>query len=148
MPIQCKPMHCEGDLSSFKWKTHHKINTSLLMLREWTYTSERRDVLGNTSPEAREIARGQSRGPWQCTDILSALAGKYWFCGVTTDGASISKALLHVKELKFRNSGLHICITGIVSILPACKCLHWVYLHHCWNIVNVFRARMCSWYLP
>ena len=32
----------------------------------------------------------------QCTDILSALAlaiaGKYWFCGVTTDGASISKA--------------------------------------------------------
>ena len=29
-----------------------------------------------------------------------------------------------------------------------CKCLHWVYLHHCWNIVNVFRARMCSWYSP
>ena len=26
----------------------------------------------------------------QCTAILSALAGKYLFCGVTTDGASIS----------------------------------------------------------
>ena len=32
--------------------------------------------------------------------------------------------------------------------LPACKCLHWEYLHHCWNIVNIFRVRMCSWYLP
>ena len=32
--------------------------------------------------------------------------------------------------------------------LPACKCLHWEYLHHCWNIVNVFRARMCSWCSP
>ena len=81
MPIQCKPMHCEGDLSSFKWKTHHKINTSLLMLREWTYTASSRDALGNTSPSALEIslgrgfctprperlpegeARGQSRGP-------------------------------------------------------------------------------------
>ena len=28
-----------------------------------------------------------------CTDILSELAGKYWFCGVT-DGSSISKALI------------------------------------------------------
>ena len=50
-------------------------------------------------------AWGKSRGPrWvyfpmhpdsrQCTDILSELAGKYWFCGVTTDGSSISKALI------------------------------------------------------
>ena len=77
----------------------------------YPYTAERRDVLGNTSPEAREIsrgrspreisraegckipARGKSQGPRgmyfpmhpdsrQCTSILSALAGKYWFCGV------------------------------------------------------------------
>ena len=59
MPIQCKPMHCEGDLSSFKWKTHHKINTSLLMLREWTYTASSRDALGNTSPSALEISLGR-----------------------------------------------------------------------------------------
>ena len=41
------------------------------MMREWpytasnldklyTYTAERRDVLGNTSPEAREMSRGRS----------------------------------------------------------------------------------------
>ena len=59
MPIQGKLMNCEGDLSSFKWKTLHKINTSLLMLREWTYTASSRDALGNTSPSAREISRGR-----------------------------------------------------------------------------------------
>ena len=59
MPIQCKPVHYEGDLSSFKWQTHHKINTSLLMLREWTYTASSRDALGNTSPSALEISLGR-----------------------------------------------------------------------------------------
>ena len=59
MPIQCKPVHYEGDLSSFKWETHHKINTSLLMLREWTYTASSRDALGNTSPSALEISLGR-----------------------------------------------------------------------------------------
>ena len=34
MPIQCKPVRYEGDISSFKQKTHQKINTSLLMLAE------------------------------------------------------------------------------------------------------------------
>ena len=59
LPIQGKLMNCEGDLSSFKWKTHHKINTSLLMLREWTYTASSRDALGNTSPSALEISLGR-----------------------------------------------------------------------------------------
>ena len=59
MPIQCRPVHYKGDLSSFKWKTHHKINTSLLMLREWTYTASSRDALGNTSPSALEISLGR-----------------------------------------------------------------------------------------
>ena len=76
---------------------------------------------GILHPEAREIARGRSpraisraegckipaqgksRGPRgvyfpihpdsrQCTDILSSLSGNYWFCCLTTDGASIRKA--------------------------------------------------------
>ena len=78
--------------------------------------------------------RGKSRGPrWvyfqmhpdsrQCTDILSELAGKYWFCGVTTDGSSISKALICQYEANEEKSIPHICIvhwftyfiTGIVS---------------------------------
>ena len=56
-------------------------------------------------PRAGILHPEKSRGPrWmyfpmhpdsrQCTDILSELAGKYWFCGVTTDGSSISKALI------------------------------------------------------
>ena len=38
-----------GRSFKFQMKTHHKINTSLLMLREWTYTASSRDALGNTS---------------------------------------------------------------------------------------------------
>ena len=45
------------------------------------------------------------------------------------------------------------CLSFVSSVQPmwwhfdsACKCLHWAFLHHCWSIVNVFRARMCSWY--
>ena len=33
MPIQGKLMNCEGDLSSFKWKTHHKIGRDKTDLR-------------------------------------------------------------------------------------------------------------------
>ena len=31
-------------------KTHHKVNTYLLMLREWLYIASSQDALGNTSP--------------------------------------------------------------------------------------------------
>ena len=46
------------------------------MMREWPYSASSRDILGCTSPttkrfpEAREISRGTSRGPWQCTDTI------------------------------------------------------------------------------
>ena len=63
MPIQGKLMNCEGDLSSFKWKTLHKINTSLLMLREWTYTASSRDALGNTSPRPSRFPSGGDFAP-------------------------------------------------------------------------------------
>ena len=49
MLIQCKPVHYGGYLLSFKWKTHHQINTPLLMLRKWTYTASSRDALEITS---------------------------------------------------------------------------------------------------
>ena len=48
-----------GRSFKFQMKTHHKINTSLLMLREWTYTASSRDALGNTSPSALEISLGR-----------------------------------------------------------------------------------------
>ena len=86
---------------------------------------------GILHPEAREIARGRSpraisraegckipawgksRGPRgvyfpmhpssrQCTDILSSLSGKYWFFGMTTDGAAICQ-LLFEKNLLICN---------------------------------------------
>ena len=51
---------------------------------------------GVQNPRTREISRAEGvyfpmhPDSRQCTDILSELAGKYWFCGVTTDGSSIS----------------------------------------------------------
>ena len=88
----------------------------------YPYTAERRELLGNTLPrrserfpKARDFA---FRGPRdcvctlprrrkyfpmhpdsrQCTAILSVfkllLAGKYWFCVVTTDGAGISQRFI------------------------------------------------------
>ena len=39
--------------------SHHKINTSLLILKECPYTASSRDALENTLPEAREISQGR-----------------------------------------------------------------------------------------
>ena len=75
------------------WK---EINTSLLMLREWTYTASSRDALGNTSPSALDFPRASPSGnlsglgvqnprPWEIsrasgdvfpnTSLLSAVYG-------------------------------------------------------------------------
>ena len=86
--LQCIPVHCEGDLSSFKWKTRHKINTSLLMLREWTYTAP----LIYTRPSSQLRSADQThRHPFQwsfrCLDVfgqknmmdLSLVSNHLWF---------------------------------------------------------------------
>ena len=48
------------------------------MLRECPYTADRRDVLENTSPEAREIPRGNLKGRIQCQEDLLWGGGHYW----------------------------------------------------------------------
>ena len=53
-----------GRSIKFQMKTHHKINTSLLMLREWTYTASSRDALGNTSPK-KTIHKCPSNHVWK-----------------------------------------------------------------------------------
>ena len=48
-----KPYYCQRHLLS-----HHKINTSLIMLREWSNTASSQDALENTSPLGLEIYFG------------------------------------------------------------------------------------------
>ena len=49
-----------------------KINTSLLMLREWPYTASSRDASGNTSPSDLEISLGRGFCTWRnCPRTIS-----------------------------------------------------------------------------
>ena len=86
-----------------------------------------------------------------------------WFCELLTNIRGLlfpAQLILRVKFTVIFTSKLFVWyfvyIVPVLSggynqrnnILLACICLHWEYLHHCWNIANVFRARMCSWYPP
>ena len=86
-----------------------------------------------------------------------------WFCKLFTNITSIlfsAQVILRVISTVIFTSKLFVwSFVYIVSVLSRwynqcnadllpCICLLWVILHHCWNIFNVFRARMCSWYSP
>ena len=42
--------YLKSGCTTIEKKTHHKVNTYLLMLREWLYIASSQDALGNTSP--------------------------------------------------------------------------------------------------
>ena len=102
---------------SFKWKTHHKISTSLLMLKEWAYTASSRDALGNTSPSALEISF--------CPRAISRASG----CKIPALGKSLGprgiiwtsiccKGRVHKKRKKLiKNSFWYVCVAKIFEKL-------------------------------
>ena len=99
-------------------------------------------------------ARGKSRGPRgmyfpmhpssrQCTSILSSLVHieRYSIC------------IFYIKTIFIRCCILCLGIYFPFIAIALTFCLpaiyhQWATLHHCWSIVNVSRARMCSRYSP
>ena len=126
------------------------------------YTAERRDVLENTSnvgilhPEiATEIWNRiyfskclkslitLHRSVVQCTGILLELEVKYWFCGVTTDGAGVSQCFSKSWPTIF----IRFCLSYICFFLVSTTTV----LTFCLSVkayIVPFYARMCSWYSP
>ena len=112
----------------FQMKTHHKINTSLLMLREWTYTALSRDALGNKSPSALEISLGRG------------------FCTPRPSGFALGKSLgpRGAKSTPLGNfSGLGGCISQYIPPLGSVR----IQYHHYnrYQFLSNFRFHPRTW---
>ena len=95
---------------------------------------------------------------WQIVEVGWLIAFKNWYRNTQVLFVIWLKSqmMYHIGRIKFCSLPVCKCLhcilpDGTTNVMPFClptKCLHWDILHHCWNIVNIFHARICAWYLP
>ena len=78
-----------------------------------------------------KMSKISNYSPLQCTGILLELEVKYWFCGVTTDGAGVSQC--------FNKSWPTIFIRFCLSYI----CFIWFLQPLCWHFACLWKPTLC-----